>query len=156
VKIAIKFFLFLLFIFNVNIVHALQDDTVKQSRYSVGDTLDRLERRVKQKGHIVFSRIYHSLDAKKAGISLRPIQLLIFGKPTADSPLINENPLAALDLPLKVLVWQDEKNQAWLGYLNSAELKKRYKLHNSAQLDGMDKAAKRTYQPGTRIQINAG
>lgn len=96
-------FLLLLLIFNVNISHSVQDYTVKQSRYSVGETIDRLENFIKQKGIIVYSRIYHSMGAKKAGISMCPTQLLIFENPKAGSPLINENPLVALDLPLKVM-----------------------------------------------------
>jgi len=138
VKITIKTFLFLLLIFNINIVYAIQDFTVKQSRYSVGETIDRLEKLIKQKGIIVYSRIYHSMGAKKAGISMRPTQLIIFGNPKAGSPLINENPLVALDLPLKVMAWQDEKNQTWLAYLNSEELKKRYNIQNAGLLAELD------------------
>ncbi len=96
-KITIKFFILLLLTFNVSISQAVQTYTVKQSRYSVGETLDRLERIVKQKGIIVYSRIYHSMGAKKVGISMRPTQLIIFGNPKAGSPLINANPLVALD-----------------------------------------------------------
>jgi len=100
--------------------------------------MDRLEKIIKQKGIIVYSRIYHSMGAKKVGISMRPTQLLIFGNPKAGSPLINENPLVALDLPLKVMAWQDEKNQTWLAYMNSAELKKRHHIQNAALIAEMD------------------
>ena len=130
--------LLLLLFCNINVAHSIQDYTVKQSRYSVGETIDRLEKLIKQKGIIVYSRIYHSMGAKKAGISMRPTQLIIFGNPKAGSPLINENPLVALDLPLKVMAWQDEKNQTWLAYMNSKELNRRHNIQNAALLSELD------------------
>jgi len=130
----------LLFVMNVQVSQASEQYTVKQSRYSVGESLDRLESILKEKGVIIFSRIFHSLGAKKAGIPMRPTQLLIFGKPKVGSPLINENPLVALDLPMKVLAWQDEKGQTWLAYLNPSELQKRHNIRNNVHLEKMKKA----------------
>jgi len=138
VKTGIKYLVVSLLMLNISISYAVQDYTVKQSRYSVGETIDRLESIIKQKGIIVYSRIYHSMGAKKAGIAMRPTQLIIFGNPKAGSPLINENPLAALDLPLKVMAWQDEKNQTWLAYMNSNELRTRHNIQNAALLAEMD------------------
>jgi len=134
----IKIILLTLLILNLSSAHAAQQYIVKQSRYSVGETIDRLENFIKQKGIIVYSRIYHSMGAKKAGISMRPTQLLIFGNPKAGSPLINENPLVALDLPLKVMAWQDEKNQTWLAYMNSEELTQRHNIRNAALIAEMN------------------
>jgi len=136
----IQTLLLLLIAFNYTISQASQEYTLKQSRYSVGETIDRLERLLNEKGIIVFSRIYHSLGAKKAGIQMRPTQLLIFGNPKAGSPLINENPLVALDLPLKVLAWQDENNKTWLAYLNPAELQARHNIQNNELLNEMKNA----------------
>jgi len=130
----------LLFAVNVQVSQASEEYTVKQSRYSVGESLDRLERILKEKGVIIFSRIFHSLGAKKAGIAMRPTQLLIFGKPKVGSPLINENPLVALDLPMKVLAWQDERGQTWLAYLNPAQLQSRHNIRNTVHIDKMKKA----------------
>ena len=130
----------LLFVMNVQVTQASEKYTVKQSRYSVGESLDRLESILKEKGVIIFSRIFHSLGAKKAGIPMRPTQLLIFGKPKVGSPLINENPLVALDLPMKVLAWQDEKGQTWLAYLNPTELQSRHNIRNNVHLEKMKKA----------------
>jgi len=127
-------------LFTVQLSQASEQYTVKQSRYSVGESLDRLESILKEKGVIIFSRIFHSLGAKKAGIPMRPTQLLIFGKPKVGSPLINENPLVALDLPMKVLAWQDEKGQTWLAYLNPSELQSRHNIRNTVHIDKMKKA----------------
>ncbi len=61
-------------------------------------------------------------------------QLLIFGNPKMGTPLMNENILMGLDLPMKVLSWKDEKNQVWLAYVKPSELKRRNKMINSEEL----------------------
>jgi len=139
-KALINTLLFLLLTFNLNLSQANEKYTVKQSRYSVGETLDRLERVLKEKGIIVFTRIYHSVGAKKAGIQMRPTQLLIFGNPKVGTPLMNESPLVALDLPMKVLAWQDEKSQTWIAYLNPSRLQARHNIKNTELINKMKKA----------------
>jgi uncharacterized protein (DUF302 family) len=77
------------------------------SNHSVADTADRLESLVRSSGLLVFARIDFSGDAGRAGLTMRPMQLLIFGNPKAGTPLLVESPRAGLDLPLKALVWED-------------------------------------------------
>jgi uncharacterized protein (DUF302 family) len=84
------------------------------SRYSVPETLTRLQSVVKEKGMTVFALIDHSGEAEKAGLTLRPTQLLIFGSPKGGTPLMVAAPRLAIDLPLKALAWQDEQGQVWL------------------------------------------
>ena len=67
--------------------------------------MDRIESALKQRGIIVFARIDFSADAARAGLTMRPEQLLIFGNPKAGTPLMQAAPIAGLDLPLKALVW---------------------------------------------------
>jgi uncharacterized protein (DUF302 family) len=90
------------------------------SRYSVPETLARLEAILKEKGITVFELIDHSGEAEKAGLTMRPTQLLIFGSPRAGTPLMVAAPRLAIDLPLKALAWQDEQGKVWLSY-NSPE-----------------------------------
>jgi len=90
------------------------------SRYSVPDTLARLESVLKEKGITVFALIDHSGEAEKVGLRMRPTQLLIFGSPKGGTPLMIAAPRMAIDLPLKALAWQDEQGQVWLSY-NSPE-----------------------------------
>jgi len=90
------------------------------SRYSVPETLARLQSILKEKGIMVFALIDHSGEAEKAGLKMHPTQLLIFGSPKAGTPLMIAAPRLAIDLPLKALAWQDEQGQVWLSY-NSAE-----------------------------------
>jgi len=90
------------------------------SRYSVPETIARVQAILKEKGVSVFALIDHSGEAEKAGLEMRPTQLLIFGNPKAGTPLMVAAPSAAIDLPLKALAWQDAQGKVWLSY-NSAE-----------------------------------
>jgi uncharacterized protein (DUF302 family) len=94
----------------------------------VGESLDRLEVVVKAKGITVFARIDHSGEAAKVGLQMRPAMLLIFGNPKAGTPLMIASPSVALDLPLKVLAWEDQKGKVWLSYNSAAYLQKRHGL----------------------------
>ena len=86
------------------------------SQHGVADTLDRLERLVKERGLIVFARIDFSGDAARAGLTMRPEQMLIFGNPKGGTPLMQAAPTCGLDLPLKALVWEDASGKTWLAY----------------------------------------
>ncbi len=107
-----------------------EDDGIisKSSKYSVPDTLDRLETLLKAKGVTVFARIDHSGEAEKVGLKMRPTQLLIFGNPKAGTALMNAAPSIAIDLPLKALAWQDDSGKVWLSYNSPAYLKERHHL----------------------------
>lgn len=87
-----------------------------RSSHSVADTTDRLESLLKERGVIVFARIDFSADAARAGLTMRPEQLLVFGNPRAGTPLMVASPTAGLDLPLKALVWEDSTGGTWIAY----------------------------------------
>ncbi len=90
------------------------------------DTLARAEQLVQARGLTVFARIDHSAGAAKVNQSLRPTQLLIFGNPQGGTPLMLCAQSMGIDLPLKLLAWEDEKGQAWLGYNDPVWLMKRH------------------------------
>lgn len=98
----------------------------KPSRFSVPETILRLESLVKAKGLTIFARVDHSGEAERHGLSMLPTQLLIFGGPETGTPLMNAFPLTAIDLPLKALAWQDKSGQVWLSYNDPAYLKQRH------------------------------
>jgi uncharacterized protein (DUF302 family) len=87
-----------------------------KSPHEVGDTMDRLEMVVTEKGMTVFARIDHAAGAAKVGMAMRPTQLLIFGNPKGGTPFMVCTQTVAIDLPLKMLAWQDESGQVWLAY----------------------------------------
>jgi len=100
----------------------------KESKYSVAETLDRVDALLRSKGIKIFVRVDHSGEAEKAGLKMPPTQLLIFGNPKGGTPVMLAAPTAAIDLPLKALAWQDADGKVWLSYNDPEYLKKRYGL----------------------------
>ena len=96
------------------------------SRYSVPETLARLQKLLKQNGVSVFALVNHSGEAAKAGLKMAPTQLLIFGSPKAGTPLMVAAPSVAIDLPLKALAWQDAQGKVWLSYNAPEYLEQRH------------------------------
>ena len=96
------------------------------SRYSVPETLARLQSILKEKGITVFALIDHSGEAEKVGLTMRPTQLLIFGSPKAGTPLMVAAPSAAIDLPLKAIAWEDAQGKVWLSYNAPEYLQQRH------------------------------
>jgi uncharacterized protein (DUF302 family) len=86
------------------------------SVHSVKDSLDRLEAHVKSKGMTVFARIDHAAGAKEVGLALRPTELLIFGNARAGTPLMQAHQTIGIDLPLKMLAFEDAAGKIWLAY----------------------------------------
>ncbi len=89
---------------------------VKPSAYSVAETLDRFEMIIKKKGITVFARINHAQGAEKVGLVMAPTEVIIFGDPKLGSPLMLSERTAAIDLPLKAIVWKDKEGKVWLAY----------------------------------------
>jgi uncharacterized protein (DUF302 family) len=98
------------------------------SPHSVTETLQKLELLVKSKGLTVFCRVDHSGEAEKAGLTMRPTQLLIFGSPKAGTPVMVAAPTLAIDLPLKALIWEDADGQVWVSYNSAEYLKSRHNI----------------------------
>jgi uncharacterized protein (DUF302 family) len=105
----------------------------KPSSGSVADNVDRLVELVQARGMKVFAVIDHSGEAAQSGLDLRDTKVVIFGSPAAGTPVMQAAPLSALDLPLKVLVWDDD-GQTTVSYLDPDALARRH--HLSAELEG--------------------
>lgn len=112
----------------------------KKSKYAVSETLDRLESILKKKGITIFARVDHAAGAKNVGLEMTDTQLLIFGNPKMGTPLMNEQRLVGLDLPMKVLAWKDASGQTWIAYTSPDELKSRHRLKNEKIIDKMKNA----------------
>jgi uncharacterized protein (DUF302 family) len=96
------------------------------SAHSVLDTVARLEAILQAKSLPILAQIDHSGDAAKAGLTMPPTKLVIFGNARAGTPLMISAPTVAIDLPLKALIWQDADGKVWLSYNSPEYLKKRY------------------------------
>src|SRR5258708_21900933 len=86
------------------------------SRYSVDETVQRLESFLVQKGLEVFAVIDHSGEAAKVGLKMRPTKVVIFGSPKGGTPLMVKAPTLAIDLPLKALVSEYDNGKFWVSY----------------------------------------
>ena len=102
--------------------------TTIASHWGPKETLDRLEAEVKAKGLTVFARIDHAAGAAAVGMTLLPTAVLIFGNARGGTPLMQANQLIGIDLPLKVLVWQDTSGTTWMSYYDPTVLVKRHGL----------------------------
>ena len=98
----------------------------KLSHHSGGDTVERLKGILQSKEVTLFALVDHSGEAEKAGMKMRPTKLLIFGSPKAGTPLMQAVPSVAIDLPLKILVWEDGQGRAWVSYNSPAYLQERH------------------------------
>src|SRR3984893_13942811 len=98
----------------------------KPSSHSVEQTVDRLKNILQSKGVMLFALIDHSGEAEKVGMKMPPTKLLIFGNPKGGTPIMLAAPSAAIDLPLKILVWQDAEGKTWLSYNTSEYLQQRH------------------------------
>jgi uncharacterized protein (DUF302 family) len=100
----------------------------KASNHSVDQTVDRLKNILQSKGVTLFAVVDHSGEAAKAGLKMPPTKLFIFGNPKAGTPLMLAAPRSAIDLPLKILVWEDSQGKAWVSYNSPEYLKDRHGL----------------------------
>ena len=98
------------------------------SKHSVDETVEKLKGILQAKGVTLFALVDHSGEAEKAGMKMRPTKLLIFGSPKAGTPLMLAAPSSAIDLPLKILVWEDAHGKVWASYNSPAYLRERHNL----------------------------
>src|ERR1700744_6588970 len=100
----------------------------RQVAYSVKESIDKIQSVIEKNGATIYARIDQPAELKKAGITINPLEFLLFGNPIAGGKLMVENPVAALDLPLKISAWEDEQQQTWIAYNEAAYLQERYAL----------------------------
>lgn len=98
----------------------------KPSHHSVDQTVKNLTSMLEARGVTLFALVDHSGEAERAGMQMRPTKLLIFGSPKAGTPLMLAAPSIAIDLPLKILIWEDDQGAVWLSYNTTAYLQQRH------------------------------
>lgn len=99
-----------------------------KSKYSVTETIDRLVMTLQSRDIKIFIRIDQKKEAERVGLSMRPMELLIFGDPKVGTPFMTEHPQMGIDLPLKVLAWENSKGDVYLSYNSPAYIQQRYSL----------------------------
>jgi uncharacterized protein (DUF302 family) len=98
------------------------------TQHSVDEAVRRLEQMLADKGIQLFALVDHSGEAEKAGLQMPPTKLVIFGSPKAGTPLMLATPSIAIDLPLKLLIWEDKSGSVWISYNAPAYLMARHGL----------------------------
>ena len=99
-----------------------------ESQQSFAETLTHLESVIQSKGLTIFARIHFSDDAAKAGLTMNPASMIIFGNPKAGTPLMIASPTLAIDFPLKILVSQDSNGKVWVSYNSVEYLRDRHRV----------------------------
>jgi uncharacterized protein (DUF302 family) len=116
------------------------------SNHSVDETVAKLKAILQSEGITLFALIDHSGEAAKVGMQMRPTKLLIFGNPKGGTPVMLAAPSTAIDLPLKILIWEDAHGKVWLTYNSPAYLQERHNipaelLRNVSVIEGLAKSA---------------
>ncbi len=103
-----------------------------QSDFPVEETVNRLIHKIEEAGWHVFARIDHSKQARDEGLELRPTQVVLFGNPLVGTLLMQDKQTAAIDLPVKALVWRDDEGKILVAHNTTAWLKDRHQLTDDA------------------------
>ena len=98
------------------------------SKHSVDETLDKLRGILASKNITMFTIVDHSGEAAKVGMKMLPTKLVIFGNPKAGTPVMIASPSSAIDLPLKILIWEGDHGKVWITYNSPAYLQQRHNL----------------------------
>jgi uncharacterized protein (DUF302 family) len=105
----------------------------KPSKYSVKETIDRVEAAAKGVGANIFNRIDYQAMSKKVNVDIRPNELIIFGRGAGGPFIMKEAPLAGIDLPFKAIAWEDSQGNVWLSYIDGSYIDKRYNVKGAAK-----------------------
>jgi uncharacterized protein (DUF302 family) len=98
------------------------------SPYRFDTTLERLRNEIARRGLKLFAQFDHSAEAAHVGLRMQPTQVLVFGSPASGTPLMVASPLIALELPLRILVWEDGAAQVWVAFIQASGLAEQYGL----------------------------
>jgi uncharacterized protein (DUF302 family) len=111
----------------------------KESKFGYTETVARLSKAITDAGNTIFATIDQAKAAEGIGMKLRPTTLIVFGNPKGGTPLMDAHPLFALELPLKILVW-DDGGMTFVAYASMADIARRYDIENDPRIAMMDKA----------------
>jgi uncharacterized protein (DUF302 family) len=113
----------------------------KASRYPVAETVERLDKVLKGAGMTVFATLDHAAAAEKTGLRMPPATVIVFGNPKGGTPMMLSAPTIGIDLPMKILVWEDAAGKAWVSYNTADFIARRHRLKGmEKQVQGLDGA----------------
>jgi uncharacterized protein (DUF302 family) len=113
----------------------------KASKYPVAEAADRLDKVLTGAGMTVFAVIDHAAAAQKAGLRMPASRVIVFGNPKGGTPMMLNAPTIAIDLPLKILLWEDSAGKAWVSYNAANYITGRHQLKDMEKMvQGLEKA----------------
>ena len=116
------------------LLRSVEGLTTIASSHDPKETIDRLEAEIRAKGMTVFARIDHAAGAAEVGLTLAPTELIVFGNARGGTPLMQSVQTVGIDLPLKVLVWQDAADKTWLSYNEPSWIAQRHGVADAEQV----------------------
>eukprot|EP01035_Chromulina_nebulosa_P058018 gene58018-79471_t len=126
-------------------------DEVPGARFAVKETSDRLAAELEKRGIRIAARIDHAAAAKAVGLDMPPTEVILFGNPRLGTPLMLAQPSVAIELPMKMLVWQDATGKVTIGYTPPSALKERHQITGQDEpLTAMAGALGRAFGRGGR------
>ena len=111
--------------------------TTRESKGTVEETLARLAKALEDKGIKIAARVDHAAGAKSVGLEMPPTVVVMFGNPKLGTPLMQANPELGIDLPMKMLVWQDKAGKVWVGYTPPSTLQARHGITGPANIEAL-------------------
>lgn len=111
----------------------------KESKYGFSETVARLSKAITDAGNTIFATIDQAKAAEGAGLKLRPTTLIVFGNPKGGTPLMDAHPLFGIELPLKIIVW-DDGGMTFVGYRSMTDIARHYDIEDDPRITMMDKA----------------
>jgi uncharacterized protein (DUF302 family) len=102
--------------------------TIRRSHHTVKETIDLLQSYLQKHGATIYVRIDQRAEAEKVGLSLSALEFILFGNPKGGVPAMQQNSLVALDLPLKIISWEDCESSVWVAYNEAKYIEQRYML----------------------------
>ena len=108
---------------------------ITTSDYSVTEAVNHMVEQIEKEGWHLFARINHAREAMEKGLKLRPTELILFGNPEIGSMLMQDQQISAIDLPMKILVWEDEEGHAHIAYNDLEWLKERHGLTDNETIN---------------------
>jgi uncharacterized protein (DUF302 family) len=105
---------------------------IRSSPYAVSETIDRVQALLLARGATIYARIDQQAELRTVSQTIGPLQFLLFGNPRTGGALLAQNPAVALDLPLKIIAWEDALHHVWVAYNEPGYLGQRYALPASA------------------------
>lgn len=125
----------------------LQEKT--ESAFNVDETVLKITNLVKSQGGTIFAEYDHAKNAREAGLTMKPSKVIVFGSPEVGTKLMQQNPSIALELPLRISVWQDAGNRVWVSYPNLLEIGKEYGLEGNAIIGNLQKGLETIVEKST-------